>query len=265
MAHAARIVAIVALITFFTFLPFLPGRYDSLAGSLSFMLQIFNRVGLLLVPVGVLWLALKRPAAGVAALITFSIVWLFVCLAALTESFILGFGAFLLWVYVGLKLVRRVRTMSTPGAIPLYLIVVPLAVAIIQFSFADAATELSRDRAIRNAAPLIGDIERHRVSNGRYPASVVSLHPDYWPSVIGIYQYHYEPTETGYNVFFEQRSFVLGMREIVMYNPRDEHRMTSHALDVLQLTPEQLALDRSRGHNALHAMRQPHWKYFSFD
>jgi hypothetical protein len=50
-----------------------------------------------------------------------------------------------------------------------------------------------------------------------------------------------------------------------MYNPRDEQAMTSHALDVLQLTPEQLALDQTRGHNAVQNARQPHWKYFSFD
>ena len=35
------------------------------------------------------------------------------------------------------------------------------------------------------------------------------------------------------------------MVEIVMYNPLGEQVMTSHALDVLQLTPEQLALDRT--------------------
>ena len=41
--------------------------------------------------------------------------------------------------------------------------------------------------------------------------------------------------------------------------------MTSHALDILELTPDQLALDRTRGHNALHDGPSPHWQYYWFD
>jgi hypothetical protein len=41
--------------------------------------------------------------------------------------------------------------------------------------------------------------------------------------------------------------------------------MTSHAMDLLELTPEQLALERTRGHYAVHDAPQPHWRYFWFD
>jgi hypothetical protein len=50
-----------------------------------------------------------------------------------------------------------------------------------------------------------------------------------------------------------------------MYNPRGEQMMTSHALDVLRLSPGQLALDRTRGHYAVHAVPQANWKYYLFD
>lgn len=50
-----------------------------------------------------------------------------------------------------------------------------------------------------------------------------------------------------------------------MYNPRDRQAIASHALDVLQLTPAQLAIDRARGHYAVHDARQAHWKFFWFD
>ena len=50
-----------------------------------------------------------------------------------------------------------------------------------------------------------------------------------------------------------------------MYNPRDQHAMTSHKMDRLQLTPAQVALDQTRGHNALHNTAHSHWKYFWFD
>jgi hypothetical protein len=54
----------------------------------------------------------------------------------------------------------------------------------------------------------------------------------------------------------------FGTREFVMYNPRDLQAMTSHKVDLLQLTPQELALEQSRGHYAVHDAPQPHWKYF---
>lgn len=41
--------------------------------------------------------------------------------------------------------------------------------------------------------------------------------------------------------------------------------MTSHTLDRLQLTPEQLTLDQTRGHNTLHNTAHLHWNHFWFD
>jgi len=39
----------------------------------------------------------------------------------------------------------------------------------------------------------------------------------------------------------------------------------SHDMDVMQLTTEQLALDRRRGYNEVHDTAHPHWKDFWFD
>ena len=50
-----------------------------------------------------------------------------------------------------------------------------------------------------------------------------------------------------------------------MYNPRDQQAMTSHKMDRLQLTPQELALEQRRGHYAVHDAPHPHWKYFWFD
>ncbi|HEV2665872.1 MAG TPA: hypothetical protein VG324_13225, partial [Blastocatellia bacterium] len=57
MIHLLRIIAVTALLILCTVLPFLPGRYDSLAVPLSLASQIFGKVGLLLAPVGALWVA----------------------------------------------------------------------------------------------------------------------------------------------------------------------------------------------------------------
>ncbi len=50
-----------------------------------------------------------------------------------------------------------------------------------------------------------------------------------------------------------------------MYNPRDEQAMTSHKFDRLRLTPQELLLEQSRGHYAVHDAPHLHWKYFWFD
>jgi hypothetical protein len=41
--------------------------------------------------------------------------------------------------------------------------------------------------------------------------------------------------------------------------------VTVHLQDLLELTPEQLALERTRGHYAVHDAGPAHWKYFWFD
>jgi hypothetical protein len=277
MRHVVGITATIATFTLCTFLPFLPGRYDNVAVTLSMMFRFVGIVGLLLVPVAAVWLAAehwprlagKRYTFAIAALITASLIWIVISLLMFFESPTLGVAALLLWGYALSRMLPRLSVLRSAGAaasaVPWYLVVVPVAVALIQFVLAGPATEFSRNRAIRNSAPLIADIEQYRTANGRYPPSLVSVWKDYSPSMIGIREYQYEPHGDAYNVLFEQLSFRLGIREIVMYNPRDEQVMTSHAMDVLQLTPAQLALDRTRGHNALHDAGHPHWKYFWYD
>jgi hypothetical protein len=93
---------------------------------------------------------------------------------------VLGLAALAVWAYVVVRLLPRLRplTSAKPGvvsALPLYLIIVPLAVSLIQLALAEPITEFSRSRAIRNSAPLIDDIERYRAANGRYPRSLVSV------------------------------------------------------------------------------------------
>jgi hypothetical protein len=125
--------------------------------------------------------------------------------------------------------------------------------------------EFSRNRAIHNSAPLIAAIEQHRAKNGRYPTSLHSVAQDYHPGVMGVDKYRYEPHGEAYNLFFEQFSDKFGTQEFVVYNPLDEQVMTVHAADLLEMTPQQLALDRTRGYYAVNNASQPHWKYFWFD
>lgn len=279
LTHCLRIAAATAGIILATLMPFLPGRYDSLAVPLSLMAQLFGKMGLLLVPVGAAWvasgywrwLAGNQYGIAIAALIASSAVWAMISLSALASSgLLLGLVTLAIWIYVVWRVLPRLRLLksATPrptSAAAFYLLIVPLAVALIQMVVVSPAIEFSRSRAIRNSARLIADIERYRAVHGRYPASLLSVWPDYLPDVIGIKEYHYEPSGDVYNVFFEQFVSQLGTTEFVMYNPRDRQAMTSHKVDLLQLTPEQLALEQTRGHYAVHDAPHPHWKYFWFD
>jgi len=276
LKHFLGITAATAVIILCTLLPFLPGRYDSLAVPLSGMSQLFGKVGLLLVPVGALWIASgywsrlagKQYVFAIAALIASSVVWAILSLGALVSSLSLGLGALALWAYVVSRVTPRLRLLksATPrptSAIPLYMIIVPVAVALLQLVLVGRATEFSRSRAIRNSAQLIADIEQYRAAHGRYPTSLLSEWLDYSPSVIGINEYYYEPSGDAYNLVFEQFTVQFGTKEFVMYNPRDQQVMTSHKRDLLRLTPEEL--EPRRGYYAVHDAPHPHWKYFWFD
>ncbi len=278
LTHGLLMIAATGGIMLGTLLPFLPGHYDSLAGPLSLMSQILGKVGLLLVPLGILWVAAglwsrlstKQYGSAIAALIASSLVWIIVSLGALVSSLLLGLGAIALWIYVVSRILPRLKLSksATPrptSAVAFYLLIVPVAVAVLQIAAVAPAIEFSRNRAIRNSAQLIADIEQYRAANGRYPASLLSVWEDYLPGVIGIKEYHYEPSGDAYNLFFEQVTLRFGTREFVMYNPRDEQAMTSHKFDRLRLTPQELILEQSRGHYAVHDAPHPHWKYFWFD
>lgn len=271
--HLLGIVTAIALLVFCALLPFLPGGHDPLAIPISAMALVAGVLGLVLVPSGLLLivanrspaLAQRRFALSLLALIASSLVWGGVFLAALVQSFLLAFAVFILWILTTLTVWTRLRTGRGAGALPYYLVAVPIGAALLQFTLIKSAVEYSRNRAILNSAPLIAAIEQHHSANGRYPTSLQAVHADFKPGVIGIPQYHYEARGDSYNLFFEQFTYQLGAREFVMYNPKDEHVMTSHAIDLLELTPAQLALEHTRGHNARFDTPHPHWKYFWFD
>jgi hypothetical protein len=269
-------------------LPFLPGTYDTLAVTLSSMSQLFGIAGLLLVPLGAIWLAyeftLRAPNARTRrgrdigfwfALVSIgasTLVALIVSLPALINvGPSLALGMVVLWAYCAARFAGKLLTMAnaevrTLNPAPLYLVVLPIVAAALKFTLVAPAIEFSRSRAIQNSARLIAEIEQYRAANGRYPESLLSVWEDHYrPGVIGIEAYRYEPSGDAFNLFFEQFSDRLGTREFVMYNPRDQQAMTSHKTDRLQLSRQELVLEQTRGHYAVHDASQPHWKYFWFD
>src|SRR5262245_8304517 len=287
--HLALIVVLTALVVLGILYPFLAVEYDILAMPLSTIVQSFGVLGLLLVPIGLPWLwheivkhsQRKRNLTyknrgysfALAAVIASSVVTVLVLLVVfLAFSRIFGLLLFSIWLYAVLKiLLPKIRLLKTTEAeyfnfTPLYLLCLPILTLLLQLALAAHAKEWSRNRAIANASEFISGIERYRAQYGQYPVSLLAQWKDYYPDVVGVEKYHYSPHGDSYNLFFENPRFLLdkiGTREWIVYNPRDEHRIYSHASGFLLLSPE--VLERSQGWYASHDTLHAHWKYFLFD
>lgn len=285
--HLALMAGINSLLILIMIYPFLPGDYDSLAMALSTIVQAFGAFGLLLVPVGLLWLMYeiskqnrtkrnlaiksKRYFYALASLIVSSLIVALLYLVALA---LIGFSLCLLllalWIYTVVSLIPGLRLMKKEehasfDFMPLYLICVPIAVLSTQLILAAPLTEFSRNHAITQSGEIIQDIEAYHAQYGHYPAFLIGNWKDYYPNVVGIEKYHYTLKGNAYNLIFEQPRFLLnqiGTREFVVYNKMDEHFVISHTAWLL-LSPGEVG--RAQGWYTSHDTSIPHWKYLWFD
>lgn len=285
--HVLRMVVLTALIGLCMVYPFLPGGYDALAVALSAMAQVFGIVGLLLVPIGVLWFLYelwqvrrrKRnlPTKGgfvfvLAAVVVASLVVVAIAfVGAANAGLSIGLLTIGLWIYIVSRLRSTVWALRKTGReqfnfAPLYLIFMPIAVLILQIGLAAPVTMMSRNQAIAMSTAMIEDIEGYQAANGDYPPSLLAVWEDYSPSVVGISQFHYTPNDEAYDLAFEQPRFLLddiGVKEFVVYNRLDQQRMISHDSWILLLRPA--VVDRQQGWFNRRNAAQAHWKYFWFD
>ena len=280
LLHFIRITIITSLMLILIFLPYMPGEYDASAVALSSMAQLLGLSSLLLVPIGIAWLIHEIIKKGsqtsnktyyfaIAALIVSVLVALITSLGAfINNNLSLAIITLVVYIFILLKIVSRLKQIKNAHSngfnpTPYYLICIPIAVMLIRFLIIVPATEFSRNYTIRESEKYIQDIEAYYTRNGHYPASLLSLWNDYHPAIRGIKQFHYEINGSSYNVYFEQFSNEPGIREIVMYNKLGEHEMTSHDMDLLQLSSEEQ--NRQRGYISVYDLPQKNWKYFWFD
>lgn len=253
-------------------LPYLPGRYDASAAALSFAAQIAAYVSLLLVPLGIAWLAARGRAArlfGRLTLVVMGIAGVAAVLAAAAAD-ALAFGIVLgVLAAVIMRWVQaRLRTLAEQPAanarrLPVCLVAAPLVLVAFQLTAVPRAAAWSTARAIRHSAPLIAEIESYRSLRGRYPVSLQSLNADFPTGVIGVERFHYEPNGDAYNVYFVRQHVELDAKEVVLFNPRAEHRFASHALDLLRYDGPDL--DLRRGDRRRTPLHDPRWISILFD
>lgn len=190
---------------------------------------------------------------------------------SLAQARVLGFALFVLWgglFYMGLQWLRTQRHNETRGFshAPLLLVAIPLFTLVLQLALGVPANSASRERAIATSAQLIEEIEAYRAEHGFYPETLISLNKDYQTNVVAIDRFLYAPNGAGYDLIFENPRFVLhdfGSREMVVYNPLDEHRIMSHAAWHLAWPPDVAAT--RQGWYVDFDTQHPSWKYFLFD
>lgn len=274
-------VLITAVVIVCIFLPYFPGEYDSFAVTLSTITQLVVMAALLWVPPGIIWLVYewkrwrKRNNSDAGIPKTFTrlsifIAFLVVAAAALgafisyTVSVaitILVTGAFILFRVIAGRALTQHTASKRFNTAPFYLVCIPVITFTLRSLLLPPAVSFSRNYAIRQSQLLIADIESYYSKQGHYPVSLRSVWEDYKPSVKGIKRYHYELNGKSYNLFFEQFSQHLTVREIVMYNKLDEQEMYSHNQDLLLLPGD----NTQRGYFTSQPLPQAHWKYFWFD
>jgi hypothetical protein len=251
--------------------PYLPGRFDASAAALSFVVQVASYVSLLFVPLGIAWTISRkrsrlwyRVTVGLAGLVAFVAVVSAVSVNHLAMGAILGLAIVMfLRPAFGETRPETEHDETAQLVTPFCLAVTPVILVAFISSVLPGAAEWSRDRAIRHSTALIAAIESYHQRQGHYPLSLQSLNRDVPTGVVGIERFHYEPNGDSYNLFFVRQHIALDAKEVVMFNPRDEHRFTSHELDLLEYDGEQLAL--RRGDRRRTPLGHPHWVSFLFD
>jgi hypothetical protein len=271
--HLAGIAGLTALLVGYRLLPFLPGDHDSFSVALAAVAGIASFASVLFVPIGASWLivAARRPhtgyyfaiATGVVAMVIGSLILLMAFLNGLAT----GAAVLALELFAARSIVMAIRSTRAAGRplhpAPLYLVAVPVLAIALQLWLVPLVAERSRQRGIANSAQLIAEIEAFRSARGHYPVSLLALHQDYEPAVIGIRGYSYAPHGEGFNLYFENPPSELGAREIVMFNARGEHFFTSHDSDLLRWTPEQVLSRRT--YVERRDSPAANWKSFLFD
>jgi hypothetical protein len=277
MARVVHAFLIVTAVVAATFLPFVAGGYDPLAVPLSGMAWMLGRAGLLLVPVGALWLLVsaKRPSSaqppgwliGITLCACVLLALVMTLMAFASSGPLLAVGTAVIASLMLIHLRRRLRAVRSearmPRLAPALLVVAPLVVLAVQSALAGPAATYARNRVIANSAPLIAEIERYHARHGAYPQSTFSIWGDYKPAIRGVERYYYEPTADAYNVIFNLPSLGFGTRRFVAYNPRDKQRVTVHESDRLLLDEAGLDADNA-GYTIVEPLPQAHWKAFLF-
>lgn len=262
-----QLIALNVLVVLCIFLPFLPGPYDKLSLVISGIAQLTGYVGLLLVPIGILWLIqeLRKSAGNVKTLTLWSSGYYYAITATVICTFLSLFFALALLmevgisaslialIFIGFMLNRQISAIKVLkynflpsfNVAPLYLLSIPIIAFIVCSFLISPVSEYSRNYAMKQGLEAIAAIENYHHQTGSYPASIEYVPNVPKPSIMGTDKFIYELNGDAYNLAFVQHQHLGATREVVMYNKNDQHNV--------------------KGHFANYNTNQPHWKYYWLD
>ena len=191
-----KLAAVSFLLIVIIISPFLPGPPIKLVNLLSGMAQSIGFFGLLLLPIGMIWLIVEMKktrtmrqvlksqpsfylAISAIAIIT-AIYLLWVIGAFLHDGIVPAFlmlipGSFIL--YRAIRATRKLKKdrVRTLNPAPYYLLIIPLVVLMTNTWLVPSVSEYSRNYAIRNCKRLIAAIEDYNNQYRQYPESLQKL------------------------------------------------------------------------------------------
>lgn len=224
--------------------PFLPGPYIHATRRLSSFSQHLGFFGLLIVPIGTLWLLIElrnsslqgRHLNGWTSGFYFSLLIFVPWLLLQTWSILLvvnDLGVIhgvaptiitivLLWFVI--PQLRRLRHKSAYqfNPAPLYLILIPITALVTNQLALERIAEMTRGSAIAKTQPLIAAIEEYKTQYGEYPDLLNDVEGTFIPKIpqtnfLGMSGYRYEKRDEGYQLSFEQ-SHDFYVTEVAVYD-----------------------------------------------
>lgn len=263
--HWLQLIALNVVLIICILLPFFPGRYDSLSLPLSVSAQLIGYIGLLLVPIGILWfiqemrksggspVPLNNWSSGYNYAISASIICtlmslVFMLVLAVSVGFSAGIIAFIIAAFIlnrQFNAIKDLRSRTGFNVAPLYFIIIPLIALFVSTRLVFPVSNHSRNSAIKQAEKVIVALEKYRTETGNYPTSIDYLYDVPTPEVVGIKEFIYELNGNDYNLSFVQHQHLGATREVVSYNKNDDHKV--------------------KGHFASFNTDTPHWKYYWLD
>ncbi len=247
--HWLQLIALNLLTILCMLLPFLPGPYDNLSMALSAIMQSNGFFGLLLVPIGVLWLIqeIKRRVDGQDNTNNWSNGFYLASTATVLGTFIMLFFSFGMFMLVGITaallsilftiwclykiipMIKDLKTQTRPfHTAPLYLLSVPLIAFAFRMFLVGPVSDYSRNYAIENAQQLITEIENYYDAHHEYPQSIEELYHVPKPNIMGIEKFQYEKRGNDYNLWFIQWQAIIATKEVVVYNKRGDYNVKGH-------------------------------------
>lgn len=225
-------------------LPFLPGPPNRMVIGLSGFLQSAGFLGLVFLPIGLIWLIielvrLRKPdhaavlrrwtyGFGIAALVIAIFISIIFCAVTFGEAGMAwGLAAslsFLIIFFFLFKELRKQRTKQFPfNPACLYLLSVPLIALAGRKIIIQPLSDMSRAKTIKQAGQIITAIEEFNEKNYRYPESLTELQQsdaavNAKPPVMGILQFRYNKINSGYSLSFSQWLDMGSLEEIVLYD-----------------------------------------------